>query len=151
LSRTTQNTWYVVYMANNPYDEMFRNIARLMEKLLNDMPEGDPRVIGFTIVAGPGGMPPPFDLDDVDADESDVEVIEGEDCIFITAQVDARATGAPYVTFESDSVTLCTGGSEETVIELDCEIDAIHSFYNVQHGVIDATCRKRKHASGVHA
>ncbi|MDN7023973.1 hypothetical protein FGU65_03530 [Methanoculleus sp. FWC-SCC1] len=136
-------------MANNPYDEMFRNIARLMEKLLNDMPAEDARVIGFTIVAGPGGAAPPFDLDDVDTEEPEVEVIEDDTCIFITAQVDARAaaTGAPYVTFDSDSVTLCTGGGEETVIELECEIDTIHSFYNVQHGVIDATCRK-KHASG---
>ncbi len=144
MSEPTQSTWYVVHMANNPYDEMFRNIARLMERLLNDLPTGDPRMIGFTIIAGPGGMPAPFDLDDADRDETDVEVIEGEDCIYITAEVDARALSAPYVTFQSDSVTLCTGGDEETVIELDCEIDASHSFYNVQNGVIDAVCQKSR-------
>ncbi|RXE55114.1 hypothetical protein ABH15_12855 [Methanoculleus taiwanensis] len=134
-------------MASNPYDEMFRNIARLMERLLNDLPTGDPRVIGFTIIAGPGGMPEPFDIDDADGEETDVEVIEGEDCIYITAEVDTHASGKPYVTFQSDSVTLCTGSDEETVIELDCEIDASHSFYNVQNGVIDAVCQKSRHIS----
>jgi hypothetical protein len=129
-------------MANNPYDEMFRNIARLMEKLLNDMPLHDPKIIGFTIVSGSPEMPPYLD-DDEDEEESEFEVIEGDECIYITARVDSRADGAPYVTFQEESVTLCTGGDEETVIELECEIDVQHSFYNVQHGVIDVVCRKK--------
>jgi hypothetical protein len=63
--------------------------------------------------------------------------------------VNARAEGAPYVTFQNESVTLCTGGDEETVIDLDCEIDVPHSFYNVQHGVIDAVCRKKNAPDGI--
>jgi hypothetical protein len=133
-------------MANNPYDEMFRNIARLMEKILSDMPLHDPKIIGFTIVSGPSDAPPYFDSDEED-EESEFEVIEGDDSIYITAMVDPRARGAPYVTFQKESVTLCTGGDEETVIEMECEIDVPHSFYNVQHGVIDAVCRK-KHTPG---
>ncbi len=130
-------------MANNPYDEMFRDIARLMERILSEMPQSDPKIIGFTII---GGMPEGASYPDFAGDEegeSDVEVVEGDDCIYITAVADARADGAPYVTFQEDSVTLCTGGDEETVIDLDCEIDVLHSFYNVQHGVIDAVCRKK--------
>lgn len=130
-------------MANNPYDEMFRDIARLMEKILNEMPPSDPKIIGFTIISGmPGGVPHP-DFAEDDERESDVEVVEGGDCIYITAAADARADGTPYVTFQEDSVILCTGGDEETIIDLDCEIDIPHSFYNVQHGVIDAVCRKK--------
>jgi hypothetical protein len=130
-------------MANNPYDEMFKNIARLMERILSEMPLQDPKIIGFTIISGsPEGAYP--DLSEADEEGSDVEVVEGDDCIYITAVVDARAKGAPYVTFHNDSVTLCTGGDEETVIDLDCEIYIMHSFYNVQHGVIDAVCRKKK-------
>ncbi|MDV2482577.1 hypothetical protein F8E02_11305 [Methanoculleus sp. Wushi-C6] len=130
-------------MANNPYDEMFKNIARLMERILSEMPLQDPKIIGFTIISGsPEGAYPDPSGDNED-EVSDVEVVEGDDCIYVTAVVDARAQGAPYVTFQRDSVTLCTGGDEETVIDLECEIDVPHSFYNVQHGVIDAVCRKK--------
>ncbi len=131
-------------MVNNPYDEMIRNIAKIMERLLNNLPLDDHRVIGFTIVTGPGDAPPYSDPADEEEVESDFEIIEGEDCFYITAVVDARAPGAPFVTFQEDSVILCTGGDKETIIELDCEIDISHSFYNVQHGVIDAVCRKKK-------
>ncbi|MDK2915888.1 MAG: hypothetical protein PWR25_445 [Euryarchaeota archaeon] len=130
-------------MANNPYDEMFRDIARLMERILSEMPPCDPKIIGFTII---GGLPEGIPFPDVAGDgerEPDIEVIEGDDCVYITAVVNARADGAPYVTFREDSVTLCTGGDKETVIDLDCEIDVLHSFYNVQHGVIDAVCPKK--------
>lgn len=131
-------------MANNPYDEMFKNIARLMEKILNEMPLHDPKIIGFTIISGPPEGAPYFDSSEEDEDEeSEFEVIEGDDCIYITAAVDSQAKGAAYVTFQEESVTLCTGGDEETVIDLDCVIDVPHSFYNVQHGVIDAVCRKK--------
>ncbi len=137
-------------MANNPYDEMFRNIARLMEKILSDMPLQDPRIIGFTIISGPPDAAPDFDPPGRDGDEEGAfEVIEGDDCIYITAVVNARAEGAPYVTFQNESVTLCTGGDAETVIDLDCEIDVLHSYYNVQHGVIDAVCRKKGTPGGI--
>jgi hypothetical protein len=130
-------------MANNPYDEMFKNIARLMEKILSEMPLQDPKIIGFTIISGSSEGTPYLDPSEDEDDESDVEVVEGDDCIYITAVTDARADGAPYVTFQEDSVTLCTGGDEETVIDLECEIDVPHSFYKVQHGVIDAVCPKK--------
>ncbi|HOI12900.1 MAG TPA: hypothetical protein PLG75_03535 [Methanoculleus sp.] len=130
-------------MANNPYDEMFRDIARLMERILSEMPLQDPRIIGFTIISGVPEGAPYLDLSEEEGDESTVEVVEGDDCIYITAMANGRAGGAPYVTFQKDSVTLCTGGDEETVIDLDCEIDVPHSFYNVQHGVIDAVCPKK--------
>ncbi|WP_333582293.1 hypothetical protein [Methanoculleus bourgensis] len=137
-------------MANNPYDEMFKNIARLMEKILSEMPLHDPRIIGFTIISGPPDAAPYFDPSGEDGDEeAEFEVIEGDDCIYITAAANARAEGAPYVTFQNESVTLCTGGDEETVIDLDCEIDVPHSFYNVQHGVIDAVCRKKNAPDGI--
>ncbi len=128
-------------MAINPYDEMFKNIARIMEKILSDMPLQEPRIIGFTIISGPPEGVPYYPYEEEEGPE--FEVIEGDDCIFITAAVDTRAQGAPYVTFQNNSVTLCVGGDEETVIELDCEIDIPHSFYNVRHGVIDAVCRKK--------
>lgn len=130
-------------MANNPYDEMFRNIARLMEKILSEMPLQDPKIIGFTIIGGSPEGAPYLDLSEDGESEPDVEVVEGDDCIYITAVADARADSAPYVTFQEDSVTLCTGGDEETVIDLECEIDVPHSFYHVQHGVIDAVCPKK--------
>ncbi|MCM2466053.1 hypothetical protein DIC75_06935 [Methanoculleus sp. CWC-02] len=122
---------------------MFRDIARLMEKILSEMPLQDPKIIGFTIISGSPEGAPYLDLSEDEDGESDVEVVEGDDCIYITALADARADGAPYVTFQEDSVTLCTGGDEETVIDLECEIDVPHSFYKVQHGVIDAVCPKK--------
>ncbi|HOI59188.1 MULTISPECIES: hypothetical protein [unclassified Methanoculleus] len=113
-----------------------------MEKILSEMPLQDPKIIGFTIISGSPEGAPYLDSSE-ESEESDVEVVEGDDCIYVTAVADARASGAPYVTFQEDSVTLCVGGDEETIIDLDCEIDVLHSSYNVQHGVIDAVCRKK--------
>lgn len=128
---------------------MFKDIARLMKKILSEMPLDDPRIIGFTIISGPpeGGGSYYDEIDDEDS-ETEFEVIEGDDCIYVTAAVDSQAEGAPYVTFQKNSVTLCTGGDREMVIDLECEIDIMHSFYNVQHGVIDAVCRKKKVPGG---
>ena len=53
-------------MANNPYDEMFRDIARLMERILSEMPQSDPKIIGFTII---GGMPEGASYPDFAGDE----------------------------------------------------------------------------------
>ncbi|NMC88467.1 MAG: hypothetical protein GYA64_02315 [Methanomicrobiales archaeon] len=136
-------------MVNNPYDEMFKNIARLMEKILSEMPLHDPRIIGFTIISGSPEDESYHDASEDGDEETEFEVIEGDDCIYITATVDARADGAPYVTFQEDSVTLCTGGDQEMVIDLECKIDILHSFYNVQHGVIDAICWKKKMTGGI--
>jgi len=130
-------------MANNPYDEMLKNIAQLMGKILSEMPLQDPKIIGFTIISGVPEGAPYLDPSGDGDEEAGFEVVEGDDCIYITATVNAQVQGAPYVTFQRESVTLCTGGDEETIIGLNCEIDIPHSFYNVQHGVIDAVCRKR--------
>jgi len=75
---------------------MFKNIARLMEKILSEMPLHDPRIIGFTIISGPPDAAPYFDPSGEDGDEeTEFEVIEGDDCIYITAAVNARAEGRP--------------------------------------------------------
>jgi len=130
-------------MADNPYDEMFRKIERLMERILSDLPDYDPKIIGFTIISGPTGEGfYPYFSDD-NYDDPEVEVIEGDDCIYITTVANALADGAPYVTFHKKSVTLCTGGAREMIVDLNCEIDLVHSSYNVQHGVIDVVCRKK--------
>ncbi|MDI6866195.1 MAG: hypothetical protein QMC91_00825 [Methanoculleus sp.] len=130
-------------MADNPYDEMFRKIERLMERILSDLPDYDPKIIGFTIISGPTGegIYPYFSDDNYD--DPEVEVIEGDDCIYITTVANALADGAPYVTFHKKSVTLCTGGAKEMIVDLNWEIDLVHSSYNVQHGVIDVVCRKK--------
>jgi len=114
-----------------------------MERILSDLPDYDPKIIGFTIISGPTGegIYPYFSDDNYD--DPEVEVIEGDDCIYITTVANALADGAPYVTFHKKSVTLCTGGAKEMIVDLNWEIDLVHSSYNVQHGVIDVVCRKK--------
>ncbi|MDD5418580.1 MAG: hypothetical protein PHV57_01890 [Methanomicrobiaceae archaeon] len=117
-----------------------------MENLLSNLPEDSPHVIGFTIITGPGGIPD-FSLPDDEDYGIEFELVEGEDSIYITAEVQPDPSSIPYATFREDTVTLCTG-DEETIIELDCDIDTEHSFYKVRHGVIDVVCRKLDRTSG---
>jgi len=127
-------------MANNPYDDVFKNIAKLVEKLLSDLPSDTPQIIGFTIIAAPGGVP--GYVPESEDEEDDFELIEAEDCIYVTAEVPRGSTTEPYVTFQKDSITLCTEDGE-TTIDMECDIDARHSSFNVHNGVIDVVCRKQ--------
>lgn len=128
----------------NPYDEFIRNIARMVEDLLKNMPEENTtRIIGCTIITGNSPNKPHviFNGDRQD-DEITFEVIEGPDRIFVTANLPAFLHSAPYADITPESLHIVVN-EKRTKVELPCRVDVIHSYYHVRHGVIDIILKKK--------
>ncbi|RPJ53427.1 MAG: hypothetical protein EHJ95_02280 [Methanobacteriota archaeon] len=130
-------------MRNNPYDDIFKNLAKMMEDLLRNLPnQGTSQFVGYTIITEPG-QPPRVLRRDRDGNKHEIpyELIETKDRIFVTAEIAADRKEAPYAQIGSKTVRIHQG-EEETEIDLGCDIDIDHSFYNVHHGVMDIVCYK---------
>jgi hypothetical protein len=132
---------------NGPYDDVFNNLAKIVEDIVKNMPESQhARIVGYTIISRPPAsddprgfhFEPPKDDDDIP-----YEVIESDDRIFITATLPADPKNAPYADIEADSVRIVVDDKAVTVM-LESPVDHIHSYYRVHRGVLDVTLKKRK-------
>ncbi|MDD1717116.1 MAG: hypothetical protein LUQ45_02550 [Methanoregulaceae archaeon] len=131
-------------MQNNPYDDFMKNLAKMIEEIMNNLPQQDnnPRFIGCTIIAGnPGDLSNLFQNQGDNAREIQYEVIEADDRFFITAIVPADLKSAPYADIKPDFVRIYMDDME-TKIDLPTPGDVIHSFYMVRHGVMDVMIKK---------
>ncbi|MDD1702509.1 MAG: hypothetical protein LUQ31_05980 [Methanoregula sp.] len=129
---------------DNPYDEVFGNLSKIVEEIVRNMPEsGNARIIGYTIVTRHGsGDPDIFSGgSNVGGDDIPYEVQETEQEIFITATIPAGAEHAPYADIQPNEVRICVDNRSTTVM-LNAPIDIIHSTYRVHRGVMDITLRK---------
>jgi hypothetical protein len=130
-------------MPNNPYDDFLKNLAKMVEEVIRNMPEADSaRFIGCTIISGtPGEFPAQFIQDRDVSEELHFEMIETEDRIFITAELPPGNRSAVYADIKPMRVEIVTG-EKRTGIDLDSPVDLIHSFYQVRHGVMDIILKK---------
>ena len=135
-------------MQNNPgspYDEVFNNLAKIVEEIVKNMPENQhARIVGYTIITRnpSNGEPGVFRMVEPD-DEAEIpyEVVESEDMIYITALMPAVYKNAPLVDIQPDKVYVGIDHREITIM-LDQPIDRIHSSYRVHRGVMDITLKK---------
>jgi hypothetical protein len=132
---------------NGPYDDVFNNLAKIVEDIVKNMPENQhARIVGYTIITRQPSsddprvyhFEPPEDDDDIP-----YEVIESDDRIFITAAIPAEPKNAPYADIEADSVRIVVDDKSVTVM-LESPVDRIHSYYRLHRGVLDITLKKRK-------
>ncbi len=126
----------------NPYDDFLKNLAKLVEDIVKNMPDGEnTRFIGCTIIAGgANGLPQGPGIADRKR-EIRYEMIDTEDRVFITAEIPSGTKNAPYADINPDSVRICID-ELNTAIPFEEKIDVIHSFYMVRHGVMDIVLRK---------
>jgi hypothetical protein len=131
-------------MPGSPYDEFLKNLARMVEDMIREMPEKDGvRFVGCTIIAGnPGDVPHIIHMGK-NAEEIEYEMVEDESYVFVTGKLPPRSQGAAYADIAPDRVTIIVG-EKKAVIPLGEKIDVIHSFYQVRHGVIDIILKKKK-------
>src|SRR5512138_3329354 len=97
-NRQADITLYVVSMRNNPYDDIFKNLAKMMEDLLRNLPnQGTSQFVGYTIITEPG-QPPRVLRRDREGNKHEIpyELIETKDRIFVTAEIAADKKEAPY-------------------------------------------------------
>jgi len=129
-------------MQSNPYDDLFRHLARMMEEMARKLPDQDaPKIIGCTIITTGGELPPGFPGGEEDTGEISYEIVEGKDRIYITALIPASVRNAPTADIRPQEVRIVADESE-TVVPLESSIDVKHSFYHVRRGVMDIVCYK---------
>jgi len=132
---------------NGPYDDVFSNLAKIVEDIVRNMPESQhARIVGYTIITREPSSDDPrvyhFDSPE-DDDDIPYEVMESDDQVFITATLPADLKNAPYAEIEPDRVSIIADDKSVTVT-LDNPVDRIHSYYRVHRGVLDITLKKAK-------
>ena len=137
-------------MQNNPggpYDDIFNNLAKIVEDIVKNMPESqNARIIGYTIITRQTatGDPEIFRIGGPEDDgEVPYEVVETDDEIFITAELPAELKNAPFADIETQCVRIIVD-DRITTIMLEDPIDRVHSYYRVHRGLMDISLRKIK-------
>lgn len=137
-------------MQNNPsgpYDDVFNNLAKIVEDIVKNMPESQhARIVGYTIITRQAGSGDPemFRAWSPDDDgEIPYEVVETDNDLFITAVMPADPRNAPVADIETNCVRIVVD-EKITTIMLDNPIDRIHSYYRVHRGLMDISLRKVK-------
>jgi HSP20 family molecular chaperone IbpA len=133
---------------NSPYDDVFNNLAKIVEDIVKNMPENQhARIVGYTIITRhpSNGDPGVFRAGEPgDDEEIPYEVVESDDMIYITATMPAHQKNAPLVDIQPDNVLIGIDNREVTIM-LSQPVDKIHSYYRVHRGVMDVTLKKLKH------
>jgi hypothetical protein len=132
---------------NGPYDDVFNNLAKIVEDIVKNMPESQhARIVGYTIITRQPTSDDPrvyhFDSPE-DDDDIPYEVMESDDQIFITATLPVDTNNAPYADIDVDRVTIVVDDKSVTIM-LDNTVDRIHSYYRVHRGVLDITLKKMR-------
>lgn len=130
---------------NGPYDDVFNNLAKIVEDIVKNMPENQhARIIGYTIISRQPASDDPriyrFNPPG-DDDEIPYEVMESDEGIFITATLPADPKNAPYADIEPECVRIVVDNKSVTIM-LDHKVDRLHSFYRVHRGLMDITLKK---------
>jgi HSP20 family molecular chaperone IbpA len=133
---------------NSPYDDVFNNLAKIVEDIVKNMPDNQhARIVGYTIITRhpSDGDPGVFRAGEPgDDEEIPYEVVESDDMIYITATMPANQKNAPLVDIQPDNVHIGIDNREVTIV-LSQPVDRIHSYYRVHRGVMDVTLKKVKH------
>lgn len=130
-------------MPNNPYDDFLKNLARMVEDIIRNMPQQDePGFIGCTIIAGNAAEAPHvIRIDTARFQDLEYEMIESDDRVFVTAQIPPSITSAVYADIQPDKIAIIAG-ERRTEIEPPCRINILESHYQVHNGVIDIILKK---------
>ncbi len=128
-------------MATDPNDDVFRNLARVMEELLSNFSTDQPaRFIGCTIISGPGNEPKFIRTDEDNDNEINYEVVNDRKCIYITAELPPAIESEAYAEIMAECVRIFAGDMK-TEIPLECRVVAEESTYSVRNGLIDIICK----------
>ena len=138
-------------MQNNPggpYDDVFSNLAKIVEDIVRNMPESQhARIIGYTIITRQTGTGDP-EIFRIGAPEDDgevpYEVVETDNEIFITAELPADLKNAPFADIETQCVRI-VADDRITTIMLEGPVDKVHSYYRTHRGLMDISLRKIKY------
>ncbi|MGA2912241.1 MAG: CS domain-containing protein [Methanoregula sp.] len=130
---------------NSPYDDVFNNLAKIVEDIVKNMPDNNnARIIGYTIITRhpSNGDPEVFRPGEPgDDEEIPYEIVESDDTIYITVTMPVNSKNAPFVDIQTKNVRVAVDNRNISIM-LDHPIDRIHSYYRVHHGIMDITLKK---------
>ena len=128
---------------NNPYDEVFGNLSKIVEEIVRNMPEAEhARIIGYTIVTRHASGEPGSTRRGEQRGRRPPVPGAGDRYPDLHHRRDpARGRARPYADIQTNVVRICVD-DHFTTIMLDKPIDIIHSTYRVHRGVMDITFRK---------
>jgi hypothetical protein len=131
---------------NGPYDDVFKNLAKIVEDIVKSMPDHqNARIVGYTIITRQTSSDPEMFQGGVLDDDGEIpyEFTESDDKVFITATLPADPVNAPWADIQQDRVHINVD-NKDTTIMLDHPVDRIHSTYRVHRGVMDITLAKQR-------
>jgi HSP20 family molecular chaperone IbpA len=130
---------------NSPYDDVFNNLAKIVEDIVKTMPDSQhARIVGYTIITRnpSNGDPGAFRAGDLgDDEEIPYEVVESDEMIYITATMPANPKNAPTIDIQPENVHISVDNRDTTIV-LNHPVDRIHSYYRIHHGLMDITLKK---------
>ena len=128
-------------MANEPNDDVFRNLAKAMEEMIRNLPGGEPpRFIGCTIISGSGDDGRIFHMDEYE-DEFDYDLVEDSGFFYITLELSGEESSAPRVEFRDKAVQVTIDGHDYDV-PLSAPIHQGQCRFGIKNGVLDIICPK---------
>ncbi len=130
---------------NNPYDDVFNNLAKIVEDIVKNMPDNQhARIVGYTIITRHPSNEDPVVFragEPGDDEEIPYEVVESDDMIYITAMMPADPKNAPVIDIQTNKVHICIDNRDVSIM-LDKPVDRIHSYYRIHRGLMDITLKK---------
>jgi HSP20 family molecular chaperone IbpA len=128
-------------MANEPNDDVFRNLAKAMEEMIRNLPGNEPpRFIGCTIISGSGDDGRIFHMDEYE-DEFDYDLVEDSGFFYITLELSGEESSAPRVEFRDQAVQVTIDGRDYDV-PLSAPIHQGQCRFGIKNGVLDIICPK---------
>jgi len=134
-------------MSNNPYDDLLKNLARLIEQVAGldqDMHHpGDndfetPHILGCAIITSGTAdqeipLKKPFEVG--------YEIVDAGDVAYLTIALPSSLSTLPEIEFDEDKVFITAGGARAP-IELAFRILPESCSFTIMNGVVDITLVK---------
>ena len=128
-------------MANEPDDDIFRNLAKAMEEMIRNLPgDESPRFVGCTIISGMGDEGRIFRMDDCE-DNFDYDLVEDSDYFYITLELSGEESSATKIEFLDQEVRVKINDRDYEVA-LSAPIHQGQSRFGIKNGVVDIICPK---------
>jgi hypothetical protein len=137
-------------MQNNPYDDLLKNLARLIEQVtgleqniknLHDMQKDTPHIIGCAIITG--GVLQDQEIPCRRAFEVGYEIIDAGTIAYLTVALPSSLPGVPEIEFGEETIYITAAGSRAPV-GLGFRVNPDSCSYSIKNGVVDATLIKQK-------
>nr|WP_319539666.1 CS domain-containing protein [uncultured Methanospirillum sp.] len=134
-------------MPNNPYDDLMKNLARLIEQVTgldqNMRYPGDneyeaPRIIGCAIITSETSdqeipLKKPFEVG--------YEIVDAGEVAYLTIALPSSLSELPEIEFDAEKVFITAGGARAPV-DLSFQIIPESCSFTITNGVVDITLTK---------